>query len=568
MAIKRFLSNWGFHRIRLAGGARGKQSLRQRMPKMKNIKIGIRLSAAFGLLIAFLIGISMVAAAQLSAASVRTQELVNETYLKAELAHQLKDYANFAARQLRNAVLASNADETTQYLRQVEQTREKNGPVMQKLDLLIHSTEGRRLFDDMKAAQSRYRDMRAKAIELIKQGQKEQARDLMFGELRTEQKAFFDGLDAVVKFQADLMVQSGNDTASAARSATTMIALVALAATVLAALCGWMITRSVVVPAREAVESADRVAHGDLTARIEARTNDEMGHLMRALQKMNASLAQIIGGVRASVETINSAANQIASENAGLASRTEQQAASLEQTAASMTQLTETVKQNTGNAHQAKALAANASDIADTGHSAVQEMLGTIGRVSESATKISDITSLIEGIAFQTNILALNAAVEAARAGEQGRGFAVVANEVRSLAQRSSSAAKEIKGIIETSVGMIQDSSRQAGEVGASVDQIKQAVRQVLSIVAEISVASEQQTEGIEQVHSAISEIDRVTQQNAALVEESAAAAASLSEQSGQLLDAVGVFRLANEGGGSHVLFHKTAQGTAQASLC
>jgi methyl-accepting chemotaxis protein len=281
-----------------------------------------------------------------------------------------------------------------------------------------------------------------------------------------------------------------------------------------------------------------------------------MGQLMRALQKMNTSLTQIIRGVRSGVETIDSAANQIASENTSLASRTEQQAASLEQTAASMTQLTETVKQNTDNAHQAKALAANASGIADSGHSAVQEMLGTIGRVSDSATKISEITSLIEGIAFQTNILALNAAVEAARAGEQGRGFAVVASEVRSLAQRSSTAAKEIKGIIETSVGMIEDSSRQAGEVGASVDKIKQAVHQVLGIVTEISIASEQQSEGINQVHSAISEIDRMTQQNAALVEEAAAATASLREQSGQLLDAVAVFRLPNEGGKTVALLH------------
>ncbi|MEX3937569.1 methyl-accepting chemotaxis protein [Paraburkholderia phymatum] len=514
------------------------------MKKLNNLKIGVRLSVAFALLIVLLIGISVLAAVQLRAASQRTQELVNETYLKVELAHQLKDYANFTARQIRSAILARDADEVTKDLEQVEQTRSKYDPVVKRLDALIRFTEGRKLFEEMRAVQLRYRHTRDKVVDLIRQGQKDQAIDLMFGDLRKEQQTYFGAVDNLVTFQTDLMAESGNDAAAAARGATLIIVATALVAIVLGIMCSWAITRSVVGPAREAVESANRVADGDLTARIEARTDDEMGQLMQALQKMNGSLAQIIGGVRTSVETINSAASQIASENASLANRTEQQAASLEQTAASMTQLTETVKQNADNAHEAKALAVNASDIADTGHSAVQEMLGTIGRVNKSAAEISEITSLIEGIAFQTNILALNAAVEAARAGEQGRGFAVVASEVRSLAQRSSAAAKEIKEIIETSVGMIQDSARQAGEASASVEQIKQAVRKVLEIVDEISTASDQQTDGIEQVHTAVNQLDRVTQQNATLVEESAAAARSLEEQAIELRTAISIFKV------------------------
>ncbi|MEM5388749.1 methyl-accepting chemotaxis protein [Paraburkholderia phymatum] len=511
---------------------------------MNNLKIGVRLSAAFGLLIALLIGISILAATQLRAASQRTQELVTETYVKVDLAHQLKDYANFAARQMRAALLARDADEVTKYLEQVQQTRIKYDPAIKQLDALIRSTEERKLFDEMRAVQLHYRDTRNRVADLTRQGHKDQAIDLSFDDLRKDQQTYFDALDNLVKFQTDLMVQSGNDAAAASRSATLTIAGTALAAIVLGIICSLAITRSVVAPARAAVESANRVAEGDLTVHVEARTHDEMGQLMQALQKMNGRLAQIIGGVRTSVETINSAASQIATENASLANRTEQQAASLEQTAASMTQLTETVKQNADNAHEAKALAADASDIADTGHSAVQEMLGTIGRVNESATEISEITSLIEGIAFQTNILALNAAVEAARAGEQGRGFAVVASEVRSLAQRSSAAAKEIKGIIETSVDMIQDSARQAGEVGASVEKIKLAVRKVLDIVAEISTASEQQTDGIEQVHTAVNQLDHVTQQNATLVEESAAAARSLEEQAIELRTAISIFKV------------------------
>ena len=511
---------------------------------MKNLKIGLRLSAGFGLLVALLIGISALAMVQLDDASDRSQMLVGETFIKAELAHQIKDNSNFAARQLRNAILSRNTDEAGQYLQQVAKMRSQNEPLTQKFESLIRSEEERNLFEEMKTLQSRYRDVRARVVDMIKQGQTDEARDLLFGEMRKEQNAFFDGLDKVVKKQADLMVLSGNEIAAAAHNATMIIMMLALAATAIAASFGWLITRSVTGPARIAVESANRVADGDLTLRIEAKANDEMGHLMRALQKMNANLTQIIGGVRTSVGAINAAAGQISSENASLASRTEEQAASLEQTAASMTQLTETVKQNADNAVQAKELATNASNIADTGHTAVQEMLETIGRVNESAARISEITSLIEGIAFQTNILALNAAVEAARAGEQGRGFAVVASEVRSLAQRASAAAKEIKGLIDTSVGMIQDSSRQAGEVGATVERVKQEVYKVSEIVAEISAASEQQTDGIEQVHSAVSQIDHVTQQNAALVEETAAASRALEEQVIELRHAISVFKL------------------------
>ena len=511
---------------------------------MKNLKIGTRLSVAFGLLVAFLLGVSALAMVNLNEASERTQVLVDETFLKAELAHQIKDNSNFAARQLRNALLSRNSDEAAQYLQQVAQMRSQNEPLTRKFESLIRTEEGRRIFEEMTKLQSRYRDVRARVVDMIKQGQKDEARDLLFGEMRKEQTAFFDGLDKVVKKQADMMVRSGNEIASAAHNATITIMILALVATAIAAFCGWLITRSVTGPARVAVESANRVADGDLSFGIEAKANDEMGQLMGALQKMNVSLTQIIGGVRTSVGAISAAAEQISSENASLASRTEEQAASLEQTAASMTQLTETVKQNADNAVQAKVLATNASNIADTGHTAVQEMLETIGRVNDSATRISEITSLIEGIAFQTNILALNAAVEAARAGEQGRGFAVVASEVRSLAQRSSAAAKEIKGLIDTSVGMIQDSSRQAGEVGDTVERVKQEVYKVSEIVAEISAASEQQSDGIEQVHSAVSQIDHVTQQNAALVEETAAASRALEEQAIELRHAISVFKL------------------------
>ncbi len=515
---------------------------------MNNLKIGGRLTVAFGFVILLLIGVAAVAMIRLSDFSQSVEQLVHETYVKSELAHQIKDAANLAARNLRNAVISRSDDEATQYLDKIAQTRSSNAAAVEKLGALIHFERGRQLFDDMKAAQARYVAARAKIIDLIRQGHKDEARDAMFGELRTEQNAYFNALDGLVKFQADLMIQSGEEDISASRTAALMITALGVAAIALATVCGWWITRSVAQPARAALDSANRVAQGDLTSHIEATSNDEMGQLMRALQTMNASLLRTIGGVRNGIDAISAAAEQISSENTALAARTEEQAASLEQTAASMTQLTETVKQNTDNARQANLLATGASDIADTGHTAVQEMVDTIGRVNDGAAKISEITGLIEGIAFQTNILALNAAVEAARAGEQGRGFAVVASEVRMLAQRSSAAAKEIKELIETSVTLIQDGSRQAGKVGATVEEIKQAVRNVSAIVAEISSASEQQTGGIEQVHSAISHIDRTTQQNTALVEEAAAAAVSLEEQAHTLRAAISVFKVDDRG--------------------
>lgn len=305
------------------------------------------------------------------------------------------------------------------------------------------------------------------------------------------------------------------------------------------------LVRAITVPLREAVDVAEQIADGKLEHRISASSRDEFGKLLDALRKMDAQLSETVREIMESSETVNLAADEIASGNADLSARTETQAASLEETASSMTQLTETVKHNADNSREANMLAANATSMADAGNQVVQNMVGTIARISEGSTKISDITGVIEGIAFQTNILALNAAVEAARAGEQGRGFAVVASEVRSLAQRSSAAAREIKDLIESSVTMIQDGARQAADVGATMGEVKQAIKQVSDIVGEIAAASEEQSRGIEQVNQAVSQMDEVTQQNAALVEEAAASAQSLEEQARSLKDAVSVFRLA-----------------------
>jgi len=301
----------------------------------------------------------------------------------------------------------------------------------------------------------------------------------------------------------------------------------------------------IVQPLNDAIACFERIATGDLTQSIDTQSRNEMGRLFAAIRKMQDGVSALVKAVHGSTESIDTGAREIAMGNTDLSQRTEQQAASLQETASSMDQLTGTVRQNAENARQASQLAVNASDIATRGGQVVSEVVVTMRDITASSNKVVDIIGVIEGIAFQTNILALNAAVEAARAGEQGRGFAVVAGEVRSLAQRSASAAKEIKELIGDSVTRVQNGSELVGRAGTTMEEILQAVRRVTDIMGEISSASEEQSGGIEQVNRAVSQMDDVTQQNAALVEQAAAAAASLEEQTRQLRGVVATWRVA-----------------------
>ena len=314
---------------------------------------------------------------------------------------------------------------------------------------------------------------------------------------------------------------------------------------VVAVVLGWMLVRAIVGPLHAAVKIAGGVAQGDLTQQIEVRTKDETGQLMAALKDMNDSLVEIVTRVRAGTDTIATASSEIADGNLDLSSRTEQQAGSLEETASSMEELTSTVKQNADNARQANMLAGSASEVAGKGGVVVAQVVETMGAINTSASKIVEIISVIDGIAFQTNILALNAAVEAARAGEQGRGFAVVAGEVRNLAQRSAAAAKEIKLLIDDSVEKVHHGAALVDQAGATMNEIVQSVSRVTDIMAEITAASQEQTAGIEQVNAAIVQMDQTTQQNAALVEEASAAAQSLQQEAATLARTVGAFRIA-----------------------
>ena len=354
--------------------------------------------------------------------------------------------------------------------------------------------------------------------------------------------------------QATSKIESDNAAIAAsanagARSAVRLSLLGMLAACGVGMAGSVWLSRRITTPLNQAVKVAETVAAGDLTSHIEVVGTDETGHLLQALKDMQESLARIVGIVRSGTETISTASCQIASGNLALSARTEEEASSLEETASSMEQITSTVRQNSEHARAASKLALEASGVAVKGGSAVSQVVNTMGAINESSKKIVDIIGVIDGIAFQTNILALNAAVEAARAGEQGRGFAVVASEVRSLAQRSASAAKEIKALIGASVEQVDAGSRLVGLAGVTMEEVVASVKRVTDIISDIALASGEQNSGIEQINHAITQMDSVTQQNAAMVEEAAAAADALQGQAEQLATAVQIFKIAAEGG-------------------
>ncbi len=356
-------------------------------------------------------------------------------------------------------------------------------------------------------------------------------------------------IDALVEKKIRDARNTAESNTTIASQATQMMITIILIGVAIAVLLGIFISRMISNALARGVEVAQQIAEGDLDVHLVVDRRDETGQLMAAMQQMHAKLSEVVGQVRNSSDAIAAGASEIAQGNADLSQRTEEQASSLEETASSMEQLTSTVKQNADNAQQANQLAAQARREAEQGGTVAQQAVGAMGEISASSKKIADIISVIDEIAFQTNLLALNAAVEAARAGEQGRGFAVVAGEVRNLAQRSADSAKQIKELITASVSKVEEGSKYVDATGKALDEIVGAVKKVTDVMAEIAAASHEQSSGIEQVNRAVMQMDEVTQQNAALVEEAAAAAKSMEDQGTQLKQLMSFFKL-SEGGG------------------
>ena len=527
--------------------------------KIANFKVGVRLGAGFAAVLLLLLGVVGISMTRLGAMHTESDLTINNRYPKVVAISVIKDSLNDIARKMRNTLIMSDRDEIARELKDIVEDKKIIAEKLEYLDKHISVPKGRDLFNAVVSARATYLITQEEFIKLISDNRFEEGKILLLSKLRPQQLAYFKTLDNFANLQRDLLEKSGKDVADAYNVSITIMSVIAVIGVLMGILIAWLITRSITRPLNEAVLVAQTVAAGDLTSDIVVKSTDETGRLLQALKDMNESLRKIVGEVRVGTDTIATASSQIASGNLDLSSRTEQQASSLEETASSMEELTSTVKQNADNAKQANSLVLSASAVAVKGGVVVAEVVTTMGSINESSRKIVDIISVIDGIAFQTNILALNAAVEAARAGEQGRGFAVVAAEVRNLAQRSAAAAKEIKTLIGDSVDKVETGAKLVDQAGSTMQEIVDSVKRVTDIMSEITAASVEQTDGIEQINQAITQMDEVTQQNAALVEEAAAAAQSLQDQAANLSQVVSVFNV-----GGHQTAATFAAPTAQ----
>jgi len=507
---------------------------------LRNLKIGSRLGLAFGVILFILVLSTSLGVWRLNQLAAHMHAMATEDNTKQQIAAEWLGTVALNGMRTR-AALTGPVENVQGFQRDMDTTSARTAALREQLMKLVQSPTGKSMLAAIDTAREAYRTPRA---ELMKRKVAGEDVSASIESLTPLNNTYVGAIQVFQDRQKKLYEDSLASAEADAAQGQQLLIGAGVLALLLGAFFAYTLSRSITVPLRQAAVSARRISEGDLTETIDAVGRDEAAEVLTALHAMQANLGRVVSGVRSNAEGVATASAQIAQGNNDLSGRTEQQASALQQTAASMEELSSTVRQNSDNAQQANQLAQGATNVAVEGGEVVARVVDTMKGINESSRKISDIISVIDGIAFQTNILALNAAVEAARAGEQGRGFAVVASEVRSLAQRSADAAKQIKGLIGTSVERVEQGTALVDQAGSTMQEVVSAIRRVTDLMGEISAASMEQSSGVAQVGQAVTQMDQATQQNAALVEESAAAAASLRSQAEQLVQSVAVFKL------------------------
>ncbi|MER1940115.1 methyl-accepting chemotaxis protein [Castellaniella sp. FW104-16D08] len=517
---------------------------------MRNLKIGTRLALGFGLMIVLLLILSSIGAWRMYQTEQDSSMLIQRQHNNSLILRWARQ-VDVNANQALAAANLTNPDVLKVFKDGMAATDQKSDEIRDQIQKGLNDPAAAAQFKKALEFRDQYQDGRAKAFKNLDNGDYADADRFFNQEMPKITAQYIAEIDKLEALQNSIVAQDVANGTQANRLGLTILGIATLLALILGPLFAWFVTRSVTHPLRQAVRLADAVSRRDLSLHVQVNSKDEIGQLLHTLDAMGDNLREAVGEVRSGATSIAAASGQISAGNLDLSSRTEQQASSLAETAATMEEITATVRQNADSTQQANTLAAAAAKTATQGGSLVSELVGTMGEINSKSQQVADIIGVIDSIAFQTNILALNAAVEAARAGEQGRGFAVVAAEVRALAQRSASAAKEIKGLIDSSVEATTKGNDQAAHAGATMQEIVDSINRVTDIMGEISAANREQTTGIEEINSAITQMDDVTRQNASLVEESAAAATSLQSQADTLAQLVATFKLGDQDTGA-----------------
>ena len=514
---------------------------------LHDVKIGTKLFLAFGFFIVLMVVSASLSLMSLNRANNGMQSIIGNDYPTTVKANQLIDnFQEFISTQ-QLMLLDDQGTYTAQSQQHLKAISERITVILGDLNNALPDGKSQRVLADIRGVRQQYLDSRYRILQAVQNNDRAGAIQEMMTNTLSLQQAYKAKVQELIAIQDAEMQRAGTQVDGDFKTNRLMLIAITLFSVAMGSAIGWFIVRSITRPLGKAVDFAEAIAEGDLTRSITSHGKDETGLLLHALMEMKTRLLEIVQQVQSGSENISSAAAQIVAGNQDLAARTEEQASSVEQTAASMEQITATVKNTASHTGEATTLSADAATVVKSNGEMMKQVTSKMRLINETSNRMSDIIDLIDAIAFQTNILALNAAVEAARAGEQGRGFAVVAGEVRNLAQRSAQAAREIKSLIEDSVGRVEIGSTLVESAGETMGEIVNAVTRVTDIMGEIASASDEQSRGIDQVGLAVAEMDRVTQQNASLVEESAAAAAALEEQASRLTQAVAVFRIQQE---------------------